>query len=242
MEHYIIVNDAQAPLGAEFVVALARQGWLVSIATTPEAIRRQVDRHGPPALLICSGCELAEEEEALMLSLKHQGRTRILALIDGEESSTANGEQGFWLKADDFVVWPVTGGELVMRVRRLFRSRQAGWTATVRDLNGNEKIVPALSAGSQWGRTREDDWKYRLSAVERSIFQKLEEARGDVVALEELAACIDASTESARINALRVHINRLRRKIEETPNQPRYVLTVRGVGYRLGARTQQIAW
>jgi DNA-binding response OmpR family regulator len=81
-----------------------------------------------------------------------------------------------------------------------------------------------------------------LSAVERAIFQKLEEAHGEVVSLEELAACIDASTETARINALRVHINRLRRKIEETPNQPRYVLTVRGVGYRLGARTQQIAW
>ena len=242
MEHYIIVNDAHAPLGAEFVAALARQGWLVSIATTPETIRRQVDRHGPPALLICGGCELAEEEEELMLSLKQQGRTRILALIEGEEGRAADGEQGFWLKADDFVVWPVSNGELVMRVQRLFRSRPAGWTATVRDLNGNEKLVPGLYGGPEWGHGPHDDWKYRLSAVERSIFQKLEEARGAVVSLEELAACIDASTETARINALRVHINRLRRKIEETPNQPRYVLTVRGVGYRLGARTQQIAW
>ena len=42
-------------------------------------------------------------------------------------------------------------------------------------------------------------------------------------------------TSEQRLNALRVHVSRLRAKLEPEPNQPRYILTVRGVGYRLAA-------
>ncbi len=80
---------------------------------------------------------------------------------------------------------------------------------------------------------QENPWEKRLSATEREIVHRLVEAKGDAVPLEELARFIDAPTLVARINALRVHITRLRRKIETDPGKPSHIVTVRRVGYRL---------
>ncbi len=233
MEDHILVNDAASPVSAEFVAALARHGWLVSVVTNPDALRAHIERYGPPSLFILTGSTLGPEGEAIFELLKGTGRTAILAVVDNEDEMRPENEDALWLRADDFVVGPVSTVELVLRARRLLRQRApealANVTPTGRTRESRSGISPDL-AGAELATK---GWLYGLSSIESEIVRKLAEAEGAVVTLEELSDCIAASSTEARISGLRVHISRLRNKLDAHRQLPIEIVTVRGVGYRL---------
>ena len=72
-----------------------------------------------------------------------------------------------------------------------------------------------------------------LTAKELLILQKLADNRGNIVTFDALCETLWGDNYYGYENTLMVHIRRLREKIEETPSSPRYLLTVRGLGYKL---------
>ena len=72
-----------------------------------------------------------------------------------------------------------------------------------------------------------------LTAKEYAILQKLAQERGRIVTIDALCDAVWQEENYGYENTLVVHIRRLREKIEEDPSHPQYLLTVRGLGYRL---------
>lgn len=72
-----------------------------------------------------------------------------------------------------------------------------------------------------------------LTAKEYAILQKLVQERGRIVTIDALCDAVWQEENYGYENTLVVHIRRLREKIEEDPSHPKYLLTMRGLGYRL---------
>ena len=68
--------------------------------------------------------------------------------------------------------------------------------------------------------------------------KKLWENRGRIVSFDSLCMAAWGEDYYGHENTLTVHIRRLREKLEDTPSAPKYLLTVRGLGYRLAVRDE----
>ncbi|MDE7059877.1 MAG: helix-turn-helix domain-containing protein, partial [Lachnospiraceae bacterium] len=72
-----------------------------------------------------------------------------------------------------------------------------------------------------------------LTAKELALLKKLNENRGNIVTFDALSDAVWGENYYGYENTLMVHIRRLRAKIEENPSSPVWLLTVRGLGYKL---------
>ena len=135
--------------------------------------------------------------------------------------------------ADDFVTRPYEPAELLARVKALLRrshrsagTAHAGDGGTIR-VGGVELDVNALTVTLP-GNRRE-----RLTPNELRLLHYLMTHAGRVVDHQELLACLFGTQDhQASSNAVGVYMRRVRRKIEDDPDQPRHIVTVRGSGYR----------
>ena len=80
--------------------------------------------------------------------------------------------------------------------------------------------------------TRADGHKETLTSKEYAILERLVRSRGLIVTSDELARAAWGD-DYGYGNALMVHVRRLREKVEENPSKPQWILTMRGLGYRL---------
>lgn len=86
---------------------------------------------------------------------------------------------------------------------------------------------------SEMNSMAEKNEEITLTAKEYAILQKLVQERGRIVTIDALCDAVWQEENFGYENTLVVHIRRLREKIEEDPSHPKYLLTVRGLGYRL---------
>ena len=77
------------------------------------------------------------------------------------------------------------------------------------------------------------DGELSLTAKELALLKKLNENRGNIVTFDALSDAVWGENYYGYENTLMVHIRRLRAKIEENPSSPVWLLTVRGLGYKL---------
>jgi DNA-binding response OmpR family regulator len=147
---------------------------------------------------------------------------------------TAKGEDvdrivGLELGADDYLAKPFNPRELLARIRAVLR--RAG--------------VPGLAAPG--GRLRVGDLEIDLDAREVTVGRRrvvlthyefellaaLARAAGRVLSRERLLDALKGAEYDAFDRSIDVHVSKLRAKLEANPREPRYIKTVRGVGYRL---------
>ena len=134
---------------------------------------------------------------------------------------------GLGLGADDYITKPFLPRELLLRVkavlRRTYRFRESEQT-----LRLGETIVSFDS-----GTVDRGGKKYTLTAKEYAILRKLAEDRGKIVTIDALCDALWPDGSYGLESSLIVHIRHLREKIETDPSSPKYLVTVRGLGYKL---------
>ena len=148
----------------------------------------------------------------------------LLTAVDDPETKVEGLEQ--W--AEDYVTKPFDGRELLARVRRvLARFGQSD------QLDRPEVMVDGrlrISFTNRW--VERDGERIALTPTEARILHILLRNEGQVVTTDTFLARVWDPGEDAFVEGLRVHIRRLREKIEPDPTRPRYLLTARGIGYR----------
>lgn len=161
---------------------------------------------------ICRTLRKISEVPVLMLTAREEELDRVAGLAMG---------------ADDYVVKPFSPRELVERVKAILRrSRSASpRPASILSFGG-------LELDTEKHRVARDGRPIGLTSSEFKILKALMSSPGRAFSREELLGQCYQNSEAVIDRVVDVHIGKLRQKIEDDPAQPRFILTVRGHGYR----------
>jgi two-component system, OmpR family, response regulator RegX3 len=246
------LDEAQTLVGrgrAETAGTPARGGRILFVEDEPsisEPFSRALEREGFEAIVAPTGAralQLAElvEPDLVLLDLNlpdRDGRDVCRELRGDSEVPivmlTAKGTEadrivGLELGADDYIVKPFSSGEVISRIRAVLR-RSGARTATppairLRGLEIDEGARVVMLDGEPLMLTRK----------EFDLLLELARHAGKVVRREDLMARVWDVNWFGSTKTLDVHIRSLRKKLGDDPAAPRFIETVRGVGFRFAA-------
>lgn len=148
---------------------------------------------------------------------------------------TASGDEysvvaGLDMGADDYIAKPFRPRELISRIRSVLRRcKKEQRILSCGDLRVNVSLATVTKGEKE----------LFLSALEYRLLLLLLQNKGQILTRNQLLEEIwDASGEYVNDNTLSVYMKRLREKIEENPQSPRLLHTIRGIGYRMEDRTE----
>jgi two-component system KDP operon response regulator KdpE len=222
--HILVVDDEPAVLRT-LRANLAARGYEVSTAETgEEALDQFVQRRTDLVVLDLmlpgiSGIEVVE-------ALRTMASVPILVLsARGEEQTKVHALD---LGADDYLTKPFGIDELLARVRALLRRPPVASADTDGVLQ-----VGALTLNIKAHEVRRNGEPLDLTPREFEVLAYLIRNTGRVITHRVLLNAVWGPQYGRETQYLRVFINRLRRKVEDDPAHPQYILTEPGVGYRL---------
>lgn len=221
--HVLIVDDDTRirELLGDF---LRRNGFRVTTAADAALARRKMRSLTFDAVVLDimmpgeSGLELTRD-------LRGEGADVPILLLSAL-AETSDRIAGLASGSDDYMVKPFDPQELLLRLRALLRRRSADGAAGPREIR-----FGACRFDVATGELRRDGELVKLTGREREILRILARKAGRTVPREELIP--PGGGDNPR--TIDVQINRLRRKIEDNPSEPRFLRTARGAGYVLAA-------
>jgi two-component system KDP operon response regulator KdpE len=219
----ILVVDDERAIRRYLRTSLASRGYtVVEAAGGEEALRAVVEAHPDLVILDLGLPDLDGVDVVRRLREWSRVPVLILSVRDREDDKVAALDAG----ADDYLTKPFGLGELLARIRVAMRHSAAAPDEPVYDV-GDLKVDLArrevILAGS----------RVALTPTEYELLRALVQNAGKVLTHNQLLRQVWGAAYSEESHLLRVNISNLRRKIEPNPDQPRYILTEPGVGYRL---------
>lgn len=160
-------------------------------------------------------------------AIKRQGDMPVIFLTARDDEVSV--VMGLDMGADDYITKPFRIRELTSRIRSVLRRAGQGGSTLMEF--GPVQINAAL------GKVYKNGQDVFLSALEYRLLMTLANHAGQVLSRNQLLESIwDVSGDFVNDNTLTVYIKRLREKIEDDPQNPVVIETVRGLGYRVGGR------
>ena len=149
----------------------------------------------------------------------------IMLTAKGEEDDRI---QGLELGADDYITKPFSPRELVSRIRAVLRRTKTFTEDQVDQIEVDERLKIDFSRREVWVEGEKVD----LRPTEYRLLYHLVQNAGWVNTHEQLLSKVWGFEYQDEPHYVRLYVNYLRKKLEEDPADPKYILTERGVGYR----------
>jgi DNA-binding response OmpR family regulator len=218
----LLVEDEES-ISEPFSRALAREGFEPVVARTAADALRLAALVDPELVLLDLMLPDGDGRDVCR-ELRRRSDTPIIML-------TARGTEtdrivGLELGADDYVVKPFSSPEVIARIRAVLRRSR-------RDEDGEARLTFGeleIDSGARRVRIADDDLD--LARKEFDLLVALAEAAGRVLTRDHLMATVWDENWFGSTKTLDVHVGTLRRKLGDDPASPRYIHTVRGVGFR----------
>lgn len=205
---------------------LRREGFDVAVADDGRKALEDYDRAGADLVLLdlmlpgMSGTEVCRQ-------LRMRGNVAVIMLT--AKDSEVDKVVGLELGADDYVTKPYSSRELIARIRAVLRRR-----ADIPQAAGKEQAVEAGPVHIDVDRhvVLVDGQPVSLPLKEFELLELLTKNAGKVLTRAQLIERVWGSDYVGDTKTLDVHVKRLRAKVEPDPSNPRYLVTVRGLGYK----------
>ena len=231
----LIVDDDHDLLEALGLgLQLQWQGVDVLTATDGEAALQRFFDETPDVVLLDVGLPHLDGFEVLR-RIRQVSDTPVLML-------TARGEEldkvrGLEIGADDYVTKPFSPLELLARIKAVLRRSE---------LPPPVRVAPSFTADDltvnfESQEVRRGEQTVSLSATEYRLLFQLVRNAGHVVPRETLLARVWGDDYREQTDYLKVYISRLRAKLEDDPERPRFIVTERGLGYRFARSRPGVA-
>ena len=220
MDKLLLVED-DATLIRMVQDFLTSDGFQVCAVTGQTAAQAAMDREKPDLALV--DISLAEGNGfGVFADAKSRGIPVIFLTASSDEFSVVTGLD---MGADDYISKPFRPRELVSRIRNVLR-RTKKRTSII--------SLGDLTIDTDRGSVHREGQEVYLSALEYKLLLVFLQHRGQTLTRDRLLEEIwDCAGDFVSDNTLTVYIKRLREKIEPDAQNPRYIRTVRGLGYRL---------
>lgn len=216
----IVEDDASISMGLKF--CLEQEGFLVVTALCGKEALDLVFHE--PFDLILLDLNLPDMNGFEVLKQIHEKVPVIFLTANDSEVSIVQGlDMGAW----DYITKPFRTRELISRMKSVLRRGNASFSKRI--------YIQNLEIDPSSAKVFKNNQEIFLTSMEYKILLILATNPNVVFTREKMLADIwDVNEEYVNDNTLTVYIKRLREKIEDDPNHPKIIETVRGVGYKIG--------
>lgn len=224
MKILVVEDDHTIALGLEY--SLKQEGYAVTIAHTVQETMEYLKTEQYDLYLLDLGLPDGSGYE-ICKKIKAQGEIPVIFLTACDDE--VNVVMGLDMGADDYITKPFRIRELLSRIRSVLRRYHlSGQNPNLIDLG-------ELQINTMMAKVMKNGQDIPLTAMEYKLLLTLINAQGRVLTRNQLLEGIwDIAGDFVNDNTLTVYIKRLREKLEDDPQNPKIILTVRGFGYRMG--------
>lgn len=222
----VLVLEDESSIRGFIVINLRRAGYEVVEAETGEEALQRLHEHpdtrvclldimlpGIDGFEVCRRIRMANPQIGIiMLSARSQEMDKVTGLMTG---------------ADDYVTKPFSPAELIARVDALLR--RSGEAAPSRSA---ELLQPPFLLNTDNRTLEKDGVRIKLTQLEYSIVKLFMENRGKALSREAILDAIWGKGYFGELKIVDVNVRRLRLKIEDDAQEPKYISTVWGFGYK----------
>jgi DNA-binding response OmpR family regulator len=219
----LVEDDRSIVIGLR--MNLEREGYDVELAEDGDTALARVREGDFDLVLLDVMLPKRNGYEVLDALRKEHNHTPVLML--SARSAEMDKVMGLDLGADDYIPKPFSVAELLARVRVALRRGRARSETSPNWRMGEIEIDPERHQIRRAGREVE------LTAKEFEVLQLLKQARGRVLSRQAIFDQVWGDSHHGTLRTIDNFISQLRSKLEDDPTNSKYLLTVRGVGYRL---------
>jgi len=219
----ILIIDDEAQIRKLLSVSLRAHGFVTEeVATGRDGINRTAF-FKPDLMIVDLGLPDMDGKE-IIRAIRQWSNAPLIVLTarDQEQEKIDALDAG----ADDYITKPFSIGELMARIRVCLRRMAAGENEPL-------LICGGLTVDLIQRRVTVDGHEIKLTPTEYEIMKLLAQHAGRVLTHKQLLKAVWGNSYEGDTHYIRVYVGQLRRKIENDPAQPKYIITESGIGYRL---------
>jgi DNA-binding response OmpR family regulator len=226
----VLFVEDEASISGPFSKALAREGFEPVVAATAARALELAEQIEPDIVLLDLTLPDGDGRDVCRALRRRSNVPIVMLTARGTETDRIVGLE---LGADDYVVKPFSGAEVIARIRAVLRRTSSG--APDRDAPPEPITIGELHVDPGARRAQLGGEELQLSRKEFDLLAELITHAGHVVTREDLMSRVWDENWFGSTKTLDVHIRWLRQKLGDAPESPLYVHTVRGVGFRFTA-------
>jgi two-component system KDP operon response regulator KdpE len=223
--HILIVEDDQE-ISRFISSSLSASGYFPKVAVNLAEAHRAFWEKRPGLVILDLGLPDGDGK-AWLLELRKRSDVPILVLSarQSEKEKVASLDCG----ADDYLAKPFGVDEMLARVRAALRH------AAMMNMRDHIYVLDGLRIDLAGGTIEMNGEPVKLTPIEYKLLMVLAQHPGKVITYRKLLTAVWGSEYVDDTHYLRIHMGRLRAKIEAIPAEPRFLLTDPGIGYRIAA-------
>lgn len=218
----ILIIDDEAQIRRLLHITLQTEGYAIKEAATGAEGIAMAASHQPQLIILDIGLPDQSGHEVLkQLREWFENPIIILSVQSAEEDIVSALDNG----ANDYLIKPFRTGELVARIRTALRN------------NAKDKANPVIAGGGliidiAAHTVKKHNELLKLTSTEYALLALMAKNEGKVLTHQYLLKQVWGPTYTEQSQYLRVFVAQLRKKLEDNPNKPAYIITEAGIGYR----------